>query len=1045
MKPFLSANLMITAILGLAAMAGPALVGSAMARDIMVGPGTQYRSLGAAVRASDGGDRLLLQAGVYRVQDLVIPHDLVLEGVAARDVIITSQGAVAKGLLVPGPGTAITVRKMTFEGARSPDKNGAGIRFEGSVLTVEKCTFRDNENGILATGDPHGGLKVIGSSFERNGHGDGFSHGIYQSRGARFEILDSVFTGTKIGHHLKSLASLVSVSGNRFDDGTGEPSYVVDATGGGRLFITSNQIIRRASASQDNLFNYDTSRGGSLGSVMVADNVITTEKPRINILRNPERAPQTLDANELRRSGSGSFNGFESVAVPAVPQSPAALIAAPARVEAPVAPDAAPAVASGVDDDRLARLTPQQRRAVLAMAPQLAPKASASLGLRLGASRSGMADNGAARPRISGQGLLRAPTFKDAPAEALARFKVRRLVRGGSAFLTFGQTFSPGAVRPSDEIAAVIEGETVGAQLDAKATHPDGSVRHGVVTVQVPTDARDGADGYLLLGKLFGQTGTPSPDLLPEMLIQLEGNLGDGEIIRYEASLATILARSPSQWLTGSLAVERSGVQSFGPLLNVRADARAHADGSGRVRITFENHKTFSTLPRDLAYSVSITRDGIPVLDETIGNHYRNSSWTVVFDTKSAPAFDVIHDPASFIQDAALPPLDLGQVVNRDSLSKERGQVRPGIHAPLTPYQPTTGGRHEIGPMTGWAASWAITQDPDAKAAMLRVAEIGLTIPWHFADDKTGLPVRADMRKRFWADARGAQDNFAPDQFPETLFSGNKGGWTIDIAHKPSLSFPAYLATGEAIYARALGFEASFAVTGVWPDLRQDGTIVVRGLQLRSAAWGMRTIGNAAWILPDNDPLKSYFQSVLTANIRDLRSRYLVRGEMDGAGETEGYLAFGTRRGEVAIPPWQNDFMAIVLAQETLRGTPGARDLVGWMTPFVAGRVLAPGSTVDLAAGAHQIVMSPDGRRLSRWQDVFAATNNEPAEPVYTGSAEGGYGILRSALGAISRATNDPTAAAALAELRTAQDADKLTAPNNQLGLAWNPQFAIED
>ena len=46
-------------------------------------------------------------------------------------------------------GGAITIENIEFTGARVPDKNGAGIRFEQGQLEVRDCIFENNQNGIL--------------------------------------------------------------------------------------------------------------------------------------------------------------------------------------------------------------------------------------------------------------------------------------------------------------------------------------------------------------------------------------------------------------------------------------------------------------------------------------------------------------------------------------------------------------------------------------------------------------------------------------------------------------------------------------------------------------------------------------------------------------------------------------------------------------------------------------------------------------------------------------------------------------------------------
>ena len=188
--------------------------------------------LGSIVGRSSPGDVIRLKAGRYAVSDLRIRHNLTIVGLG--DVVLYSPGNVRKGLLVPASGVDLTVRNLTFEGAKSPDQNGAGIRSEGRNLRVENSIFRDNENGILATGDANGSVTVRQSSFLRNGHLSGYSHGIYQVRGTRLDIRDSMFTGTRGGHHIKTLAGRIDVISNSFDDAKGRTSYVLDVPAGGR-------------------------------------------------------------------------------------------------------------------------------------------------------------------------------------------------------------------------------------------------------------------------------------------------------------------------------------------------------------------------------------------------------------------------------------------------------------------------------------------------------------------------------------------------------------------------------------------------------------------------------------------------------------------------------------------------------------------------------------------------------------------------------------------------------------------------------------------
>ncbi|MEM9421538.1 MAG: hypothetical protein AAF986_03375 [Pseudomonadota bacterium] len=635
-------------------------------------------------------------------------------------------------------------------------------------------------------------------------------------------------------------------------------------------------------------------------------------------------------------------------------------------------------------------------------------------------------------------GLLYGPEFDPAPKEAVARFGVRRLGQG-SPYLSYGEVFAKGAVPKGEGLAAVVGGVPVPVQLDVKATHGDGSARHGVVTVRVPSSAGRFAQGHLLVGKVFEKAlGRPSFSSFHNFRVRIEGHLGEDEVSIHDVSIQDVLAGADF-WLKGEMVAERAGRAALGALLSLDVDARVDASGVGHLRLTFNNHKTFSPRPRALTYTVTVSDGERPLFTETIPQHYRNSGWTLRLPVGGSVAYEVVHDAAGFIARGALPPLDLTQPIAAGAIGRDNSPIRPGVHGPLTPYMPTSGGRYEIGPVTGWAAAWAISQDEGAKRAMLRAADIGLTIPWHFADDETGQPIDVEALPTFWADERGGGGMKA-------LFAGPTGGWTPDLPHRPGLAYPAYLATGEAVYARALAHEAAFAISGIWPQLRRGEGLLTHAYQLRTTAWGIRTIGNAAWILPDDDPLKAYFSKVLEANLNDLKVRYVDDGRRSDVGETEGYFHWHKEREPLSVKPWQNDFMAMVLAQEARRGHPQALSLVKWMTPYLVGRVMTQGSSVTFAAAPLHRVLREDGVRYHQWRQVQEATRIAVTEPVYLGSADGGYAILRAALAAVGTVQpGNISIDQALSRLRREDGMGKLSDPQNRLGRAWVPQFVMEE
>jgi hypothetical protein len=86
----------------------------------------------------------------------------------SEGVVITGVPCDGKGLLVT-KGDDITIRNITFAGARVPEGNGAGIRAEGRKLTIEHSRFIDNEDGIVTANLPDSAIIIISSTFTGNG------------------------------------------------------------------------------------------------------------------------------------------------------------------------------------------------------------------------------------------------------------------------------------------------------------------------------------------------------------------------------------------------------------------------------------------------------------------------------------------------------------------------------------------------------------------------------------------------------------------------------------------------------------------------------------------------------------------------------------------------------------------------------------------------------------------------------------------------------------------------------------------------------------
>lgn len=263
-------------------------------------------ALERAVLKARKGETIVIAPGRYDLTDLKLPQDVTLKG--DGEVIFYSSRPTEKGILNPLWDTSLRVENIRFEGARSPDLNGAGIRHDGLHLTVVNCVFADNEDGILATGQPSGVITITGSAFINNGYGDGYSHAIYVAEGQELDIRASKFIGTRIGHHVKSLAVLTRIANSSFDDADGKTSYSVDASRGGRVLITGNSFIQAANGDNSTLINYDQTRGGTADALVITGNRIVNRNHNGRLLRNETGVVPVIEGNNVRNEAGGRFS-----------------------------------------------------------------------------------------------------------------------------------------------------------------------------------------------------------------------------------------------------------------------------------------------------------------------------------------------------------------------------------------------------------------------------------------------------------------------------------------------------------------------------------------------------------------------------------------------------------------------------------------------------------------------------------------------------------------------------------------------------------------
>lgn len=284
----------------------------AHAATLRVGPTRTLTAPSAAAAVARDGDTILIDAGTYS-GDVATwrQNGLTIRGVGGRPHLrANGQSAQGKAIWVVA-GNRTMVENVEFSGATVPDGNGAGIRQEGAGLTLRRCSFHDNQDGILTGKNTASDILVEFSTFANNGASDGFTHNIYVGEVRSFTMRFSVSKGAKTGHEVKSRAARNDIRYNVIDDGAADTSYSIDLPNGGQSRIVGNLVTQGAASENTAIVSYGL-EGLSHPDhrLWLAHNTFVNRRPSGRVVQAPAGASLTLVNNVL--AGPGDWTAGEA-------------------------------------------------------------------------------------------------------------------------------------------------------------------------------------------------------------------------------------------------------------------------------------------------------------------------------------------------------------------------------------------------------------------------------------------------------------------------------------------------------------------------------------------------------------------------------------------------------------------------------------------------------------------------------------------------------------------------------------------------------------
>ncbi len=527
--------------------------------------------------------------------------------------------------------------------------------------------------------------------------------------------------------------------------------------------------------------------------------------------------------------------------------------------------------------------------------------------------------------------------------------------------VTFGHVFAPGSVGPAQTVVATLaDGSAVALQVDVKARHPDGSLRHAILSTSLAQLAASATTTLQLQTAAGGAVPVATaPTALLDTGFTAVVNL-DLAGVRYTASADSLLRSGKyktwlsgavnNEWLVSGPLLSAAGVPH--PHLSARFAIRSNGTARTRVDVTIENAWAFEAAPRNFLYDAQVLVNGQSVFTKVGLNHYHHARWRKVFWAGAEPQIHVKHNIDYLLASKAVPNYDRSVVVPETKLAAYKtGWAGPNVEPMgigiVNPYMPATGGRDEIGIMPAVYASYVLTMDKRVKDVTLGSGDLAGSWSTHYRNKTTDRPVSL-MEFPYMTIWGQRGDTYNPatktyEAFPGCATATDcKTPYNHDTSHQAGFAYVPYLVTGDYFYLEELQFWSMFNSFSSNPGYRENVKSLFKSDQVRAQAWSLRTLAEAAYITPDADPLKQHFAAFLKTNLDWYDANYTNNASAPFGALTHGYaIVYNNGTG---LAPWMDDFFTSAIGHAVELGFVQAKPLLMWKAKFPVDRMTGAGT-----------------------------------------------------------------------------------------------------
>ncbi len=509
--------------------------------------------------------------------------------------------------------------------------------------------------------------------------------------------------------------------------------------------------------------------------------------------------------------------------------------------------------------------------------------------------------------------------------------------------ITFGQVFKLGDVPENSGVVILDENNNeIPTQLDVKATWPDGSLRHGIISFKANTFNAKQNKTFII--SKTSQTSTQASLNLSDLV----GSDFSGKVSIYTGSatytadlMEALQQPKTKKWLGGNILTSwitsvpfKDDQNSPHPHLSLRLELRAY-EGLNHLRadISIENTWSFVPNPSGFVYDATLELNGEAV-DEIQGiEHTHHSRWRKVYWLGDAPFVEYAHDNSYLIQTRSVPTYNLGISIDPNALSALETNFPPMSNGNLSDYFPETGANAGIGPLPNFSALYLTSKNTRALKSAFANGQAGGSYQIHYRDQNTDLPITI-VDFPYMTLLGNPSDAINPKTGKSEAFPDEANGlekYTPDQAHQPSIAYLPYLCSGDYFFLEELQFWANYNTIVSNPSYRGFDKGLLNHNQTRGQAWTMRTLANAAFITPDDHPLKDYFEKMLQNNIENYNNLY----PQDPSANKLGVLTTSDPR------PWMDDFFSWTVGYIFLMGYENIKPMALYKLAYPINRMIA--------------------------------------------------------------------------------------------------------